>query len=263
MTTPLCKELIKPDTIVSMCEAYSAAQQEVAEAYELLDRAKKRLSSSGLGDNVMDRNVHGYNIPDDAKNIAKIIKKNAWYKIIERSQVKNLMSVKRSEELDKQIESGDIPEISVATVLDLMNNFSSGMRSLLHETMQETFNILRPRCSNHKTNTEYEIGKKVILTGMVDHGYSYFHLNYRRDQDLRSIDNAFHLMDGKGPIKYPGDMTTQIQAAIQAKEDTCETEYFKCKWYMKGTLHIEFKRLDLVAKLNKMAGGNRLRKDAA
>jgi len=70
-------------------------------------------------------------------------------------------------------------------------------------------------------------------------------------------------MDGKGPIKYPGDMTTQIQATIQDKKDTCETEYFKCKWYMKGTLHLEFKRMDLVEKLNKMVGGNRLRKEAA
>ncbi|MFA7099988.1 MAG: DUF4942 domain-containing protein [Eubacteriales bacterium] len=257
MTIALDKELINPDTIASMCDAYATAQKEVAEAYATLDRAKKRLSASGLGDNVMDRNAHGYNIGYDAKNIAKIIKKNAWHKIIERSQVKNLMTVKRSEELYKQVESGEIPEISIATVLDFMNNFSSSMRSLLHETIQETFNILRPRCSSYKTNTEYAIGKRVILTGIVDCNY-YMCLNYTRDQNLRCIDNAFHLMDGKGPIKYPGDMTTKIQAAMNDKLDFCETEYFKCKWYMKGTLHIEFKRMDLVAKLNKMAGGNKL-----
>jgi hypothetical protein len=31
------------------------------------------------------------------------------------------------------------------------------------------------------------------------------------------------------------------------------------KWYKNGNCHIEFKRMDLVAELNKRAGGNRLK----
>jgi hypothetical protein len=42
----------------------------------------------------------------------------------------------------------------------------------------------------------------------------------------------------------------------------CETKYFKVKWFKKGTLHIEFKRLDLLSELNRIGGGNRLKPGA-
>jgi hypothetical protein len=132
------------------------------------------------------------------------------------------------------------------------------MPDLLDETISEAFETLRPRRSHLKTNSEYEVGKKVILSYIVEVGYS-FMATYAENR-LRSIDNAFHLLDGKGPIKYPGDLVTTLRSALQQKTIRCETEYFSCEWYKNGNLHLTFKRLDLVRELNKRAGGSRLRK---
>lgn len=41
--------------------------------------------------------------------------------------------------------------------------------------------------------------------------------------------------------------------------ERCETEFFRCQWYKGETLHIEFKRPDLIAKLNALAGGKTLK----
>ena|SRR5439155_23407886 len=46
--------------------------------------------------------------------------------------------------------------------------------------------------------------------------------------------------------------------AIEAAKDG-ETDYFRFKCFRNRNLHLEFKRLDLVAKLNAVAGGMRLR----
>ncbi|WP_459933881.1 DUF4942 domain-containing protein [Fundidesulfovibrio butyratiphilus] len=35
----------------------------------------------------------------------------------------------------------------------------------------------------------------------------------------------------------------------------CETSYFQCKWFKNGNLHIVFKRLDLLEKLNRIGAG--------
>jgi len=42
--------------------------------------------------------------------------------------------------------------------------------------------------------------------------------------------------------------------AINTSNGTGETEYFKFKACKNGNLHLEFKRMDLVSKLNQLAG---------
>jgi len=64
-------------------------------------------------------------------------------------------------------------------------------------------------------------------------------------------------LDGNGTIKtHRGPLIDAIEAT---KDGTGETEYFRFKCFRNRNLHLEFKTLDLVAKLNAVAGGMRLR----
>jgi hypothetical protein len=127
------------------------------------------------------------------------------------------------------------------------------------EFISETFNLLRPRNSEYKTNTQYEIKEKVILNYLIDNNYGFVTISYNGRRELTSLDNCFHLLDGRGVAKYPEDAVTKINEAIGDNQWECETEYFAFRWYKKGSLHIRFKRLDLVRRLNKLAGGNSLK----
>ena len=37
----------------------------------------------------------------------------------------------------------------------------------------------------------------------------------------------------------------------------CETDYFRVRWFLKGTVHIWFKREDLLAELNRIGSGGK------
>ena len=127
------------------------------------------------------------------------------------------------------------------------------------EFISETFNLLRPPGSEYKTNTEYEIEEKVILDYIIDNNYGFITMSYSGRRNLTSLDNCFHLLDGKEVAKYPNNAATIMNSAINDKKWECETEYFEFRWYKKGSLHIRFKRLDLVRRLNQLAGGNHLK----
>lgn len=60
----------------------------------------------------------------------------------------------------------------------------------------------------------------------------------------------------KGTSKYPGNAVTAIREACNQDLMACETEYFKFKFFFNGNCHIQFKRMDLVARMNQIAGEN-------
>jgi len=257
-------ELIEHQPVFEMCLAYRNAQDEVRKAFELLESAKNRLHLhfGSYADTVLTRNMSSFDIPREATDIETLIRKNAWRSIVDKCQIQNLVSEKRWSEMQREIENGKLPELTAEAVQDIVSGFAGNLNQLIAETVEETFDYLRPPCSEYATNTEYEIGRKVIKECVIDYSKWHTSLSHYHTQYLKSLDNVFHLLDGKGPIKYPGDLVTMIQEAIDNKQWECETEYFHCKWYKKGTIHIELRRQDLVAELNKVAGGNRLRNKA-
>jgi hypothetical protein len=67
------------------------------------------------------------------------------------------------------------------------------------------------------------------------------------------------MIDGKVPVKsYHGPL---YDAITDSQDGTGQTDYFKFKCCLNGNLHLEFLKPELVARLNAVAGGNRLRKE--
>jgi len=116
--------------------------------------------------------------------------------------------------------------------------------------------FLTSRSAEYKTNIPWKVGPKVIIErvfgvyGWID-----------REDLLSDLDKVFHMLDGKGFPEYPNDLVTKAKEAVRAKNSEFETDYFDCRAYFKtGTLHIKFKRSDLVARFNMIgaAGANSL-----
>ena len=150
------------------------------------------------------------------------------------------------------------PDIDEAQILAMLEGTLANTGAFIEEAVREVFEYLRPHRSHYKTNTEFEIGKRVILSWAVETKWDGgFHVNSYREQILRAVDNVFHALDGNGTIKtHRGPLIDAIEAS---RTGTGETDYFKFKCYRNHNLHLEFKRLDLVARLNAVAGGMRLR----
>ena len=258
-------DVAKRETLTYMLGVYRQAVQDIETAYDLLEKAQGRLRSAfldkpGYSFATNDRNMHERVGRKAAGQIIKSIKVDAWRHIVERMELRRLLSIKRRDELDRQLQEADkLPELTEENILAMFESSAANVNVYLEEAVQEVFDYLRPPRSGYKTNTEFELGKRVILSYAVEKGWNRgkYRVNYHREKYLTALDNVFSMMDGKGPVKtYYGVLYDAITDSPDGKG---ETPYFRFKCFLNGNLHLEFLRLDLVAKLNAVAGGNRLK----
>ena len=189
------------------------------------------------------------------------VKLDAWRVLMERLELRKLLSIARREELDKQLSDGKgLPDITLENVWGMFESAVSNVDRYMEEAVLEVFEFLRPPSSKFKTNSEFEVGKRVVLKWYVEPNYSKtgFNARYSYDARITALDNAFLRLDGKGIVStYHGPTHDALKGA--GRDGVCETDYFKLRCCLNGNLHLEFKRPDLVQRLNAIAGGARLR----
>jgi hypothetical protein len=262
-------DLVQRETLTARVGTYQQAVSAVEQAYSLLNIAQQRLKSAftdGSFD-VIRRNSYNGPTPEEAAKVIEDLKRQAWRVIVDRLEIRRILSIKRREDLDKQLyESRDaqpLPEITEAAILSMLQDGMAKAADYAREAVFEVFDWLRPHyghTSDLKTNEKWRIGKKVIIGWMVEPGWGRggkFRVRYNSEKNLTALDNVFHMLDGRGPLKtHHGP----LYDAIAVSEDgTGETDFFKFKCCKNNNLHLEFKRPDLVQKINAMAGGNRLK----
>ena len=255
------KEIMNYTPAAAMVENYRKAREEIRQAFGLLISAKGRMKSSfGVYfDKVIPSDFREYNLEKELNKSLAMMRRNAWKGIVSKTRIKKLMNKSRSCRLDEQLERGELPELDIKSLTDMLKDLSENAGQYFNEAVKEVFERLRPRRSGYKTNSELEIGKKVILWGITEYDGYLPRFTYSGEKDIVGVDNVFHLLDGQGIAKYPGDAVTRIRKAMNENKWECETDYFAFRWYKNGNLHIEFKRADLVADLNRIGGGNRLK----
>ena len=186
------------------------------------------------------------------------LKAAAWRYLIDRIELKKLASVKRAAEIDRQINDGtNLPEITMDNLFGWLQSLDGQAKKFLEEAIVEVFEFLRPPSRHYKTNSGFKVGKRVILCGRVEKVWSgiKFRVSYHYENELRALDNVFHMLDGKPLSNHRnGDLINAIQ---ESRCGTGKTEYFRYKCFINHNLHLEFKRMDLVQRLNEV-GGNGL-----
>jgi hypothetical protein len=188
----------------------------------------------------------------------KRLKAAAWRYLVDRIELKKMASVKRASEIDRQINDGtDLPDITMENLFGWLESLNRQAAEFLKEAIIEVFEFLRPPSLHYKTNSGFKVGKRVILCNRVEKAWTgtKFRVNYHYENQLRALDNVFHMLDGKPLSAYRnGDL---INAILESGRGTGETEYFRFKAFINTNLHLEFKRMDLVQRLNEV-GGNGL-----
>lgn len=256
-------ELDKYRTVMDIVHKYQNAQKAIEQAYFMLEYAHKELSPVAKYVNVM---TSGYSRSGEnaARNIEEVnnsIKADIWKAILDKTHATEFMTPKRLETFRKTLEKPEnLPDITPETIRDFVENVLNNAPDMLKEFIKETFDWLQPGNwqLKYKTNekSKYEIKEKIIKSYVFRRKYSGVgvELRYRCRDQIQAMDNAFNLMDGKGTSKYPGNALTVIETACNDKKMECETDYFKLKFYLNGNCHIQFKRIDLVNQMNKIAG---------
>jgi len=264
-------ELIEHQTVTAIVENVAKAKEDIKEAFALLIGAKERLSATLGHDSYYDTIIPSgsrfsdYEFKDGAENSNKEITKNAWRYILAQTQLNHYMTEKRKNELETQIKEDRLPPLTSENIYETLNGLADRVNSLLDESIKEVFDWLRPRSKwgvgALKTNKKFKVGHKVIIGYAVEGNYtSGFRIQYHSQTNFCALGNVFSLLDGRGVLKYPDDFITRFNQALEKLlpgESYCE-EYFVCKPYKNGNLHVTFKRLDLLKKLNQIGGEGEL-----
>lgn len=261
--------LANRQTIVELVTAYERAAAGIRVGFARIARAENELTAAfDSGEfkytfSVRDRHNRGAINFDDPEPYIKQLEREVWRALVERLEVRRMCSIKRAAEIDRQLEREELPELTVENVAAWAKGIRDNLGSMLQEAVEEVFDWLRPRNHRYKTNSEFEIGRKVILAWVIEDTNlwtKHFHVNHRYQAELVALENVFSALDGRGTIAK-GSYQSKLADAINTTPIDVghgETEYFKFRCFKNRNLHLEFKRLDLVAELNKLAGGLRL-----
>lgn len=193
-------------------------------------------------------------------HIKQEIKKHIWIRLVQLLDIRRFLSVRRSEDLSRQLTENEMPEITVQAIYETIETLRQNSPEFAREAVTEVFEILRPGAKRagmslktNKKHGRFTLGKKVILSGYLVQAYTTTRMrcNHHHSDELRAIDRVFHVLDGR-------EMTDGYLSPLMDTINTCgwegETDYFKFKCYQNRNLHLEFRRMDLVKRLNQLAG---------
>ena len=117
------------------------------------------------------------------------------------------------------------------------------------------YNLFQTRSDNHATNTRhaFKLPAKVIWTGMIDiywaKSFGTLSLSHYQRDRINDLDRVFRTLAGEDFT--PFSLEGKVQAAFKAG-DTFEDDLLKIRGFKNGSLHVWFKRADLVDRANRI-----------
>lgn len=184
------------------------------------------------------------------KAITHNIDRGIWKDLMKKSGMLSLMDAQARDEWYKNLEGEDIPAVSEANILSTFEQ--------MHQSKGEVFergviNVFKGLSWNYKTNSPCKFGTKIIVTGLVKCDRWGFGLNWGWQRDrLADLERMLMLLDGQPIPDNRADVTRRLSDHIHTNRHSnrYEDEMFAIKYFQKGTAHTNFKRPELLDKLN-------------
>jgi hypothetical protein len=179
------------------------------------------------------------------EHVRRVLDCKIWRRVIDMTRLGSLMDAKTRHEFEDQLRKEPL-SFTVDNVSATLATLTGAAPITFRQGLVTAF---KSASKDHRTNDAYKVGKKAIFQNMMS--WSGLAYGYGRRETVCDLERCFAVLDGK---TYPivNGIADKINSADRLKEDTAENEYFKAKWYGNGNLHLEFKRLDLVERVNRL-----------
>lgn len=264
-------QLISRETVADICAHRDRAYALFEEAYEKLTAANDAIGEAKsatvlacLSDN--SYNFHSRNedseflstmrippLENYLKTARKMLDRGVWARIMDMSEIENVMDKKARDELRQSLMS-DPPEATVDNIRATMETLMGQADMMFRRGVAECFSHLDRRFKSHDG---WKIGGRIILSYAISESGHWSYYNNHQDT-VADIERVFHILDGlDAPGSYYG-----LAAAVDRERGhrwerwagKVETEYFRVWIYKNGNVHIWFKRDDLLDKVNQVLG---------
>ena len=116
-------------------------------------------------------------------------------------------------------------------------------------------NVFRSLSWDYKTNEPRMFGERLILENMTHYDSGRGDL-YRvsfdsgRTARLDDLTRVLMVIDGKPEPDSRSGWYSRLNAAQRDRRQDVEDDYLFARYFIKGTVHVRFKRMDLVEQMN-------------
>lgn len=235
------KNLALTTTLSDLLAARENALRLITDARRIVEMTKEILAPHGR-----------YLMPsgavfrDDEEQIRCELDRSMWRRAFDLTGFKKLMDAQAVAEFENSL-SPVPPEFTEAniraTFIDLRINAGQMFR-------RGVFNIFRYLSDDYRTNSRepFRIGRKVIMSLMVSPSFlGGLSIRYDSSDKINDLDRVFKILDNKQ--FHPRELESLMNASF-GRGDVFSDDYYRAKAYINGNLHLEFKRLDLLDKVN-------------
>lgn len=180
------------------------------------------------------------------KAMCRVTDVKIWDRLMSQTGMYTFMSARQRERWDKELEGENMPEITLENVLATFRGLHAGKQMTFE---QGVIDVFRSLSWDFKTNNPCRMGKKIIISNLLDGRGRYGVSGMDR---LNDLERAFCIIEGKTVPDYRNGAGSQFDAWFNAGRygEPWAGDYFSVKAFMKGTGHVVFSRPDLVEQIN-------------
>lgn len=236
------KNLSLPTTLTDLLLARNDALRLIADARRITEMAKEVLGRYGTS-----LLPHGAQLHDDESKVRRELDDRMWRRAFDLTGFKQLMDAQAVEKFEKSLcpEPPEFTEETIrATFIDLQINAGQMFR-------RGVFNVFRYLSDDYRTNARepFRIGRKVVMTCMVRTSFGRgLCIRHGTSSDrLNDLDRVFQTLDGK---QYHSRTLESDMNIAFAQGEIFESDFYRVKAFKNGNMHVEFKRVDLLDKVN-------------
>lgn len=245
--------LIKKQSIAEVVAHRTRAIECIVQAGALLDEADKaycRAAESEYGlywRNMPTPSRYGDRTGELRKWAQREVDAKVWEYLLGASGLKNLMDAEAIKKFRSELDK-EPPECTIENINATFSDMNANKGDTFVRGLINVFNQLDHK--RYKTNDAFKITPKIILHRCLD-AYGFSHWGSSRES-IGDLCRIMHILDGKEPKDHRGDLRALVSDARHKKQDQVESEYFIGWLYKNGNLHLQLKRLDLIAKANRL-----------
>jgi len=204
------------------------------------------------------------------------IRENIWMDILEKLNVEKYMTHQVRQDFLNFAKAQGMIDFTKENVQALIDFVFENRESILQRAVEEVFDLFtkyheenRVYIEGWKTNDKWKVNRKVILPGWVTMSWepkerlkygANYRVNHSYQSEYSDVDKVMCYLSGT-----PYEDCHTIYKALDREFERIgkvyrgpatgkiESQFFKCTFYMKGTLHLEFKDEKLWQEFNMRA----------
>lgn len=249
ITTTTCRITPPLNDFEKIIGSHDKALKLAKQGLELLYEATQ--AGGGLGLSSAFSNVRWYSenfVKSAMQEVEKNARKQSWRKLLEKSNLASIMAANDIQKIEDQLEDNP-PKITRKTVISTFIELFDNRRLSFERGLVDLFKSLSGKFKSHDP---FKINKKIILTNCFTHGnWVSYSSSARQLNDLNRIMLVLSDKD-PGSLKYDEQLSEKLSQHAQKSNEDYTDEYFKCKIFMNGNIHIWLLKKELINEANKI-----------